>query len=71
MIEILFIYSDICHKEIIPPYELERIKMDWLTILEIGGILITVGLLFFLIKELKKNIKDSKDGKVSGKCDLD
>ncbi|MEA3433358.1 MAG: hypothetical protein U9R13_02130 [Campylobacterota bacterium] len=45
--------------------------MDWLTILEISGILITVGLLFFLIKELKKNIKDSKDGKVSGKCDLD
>lgn len=45
--------------------------MNWLTILEITGMVITVGLLFLLMKELKKNIKDSNDGKVSGKCDLD
>jgi len=45
--------------------------MNWLTILEISGVVITIGLLFLLMKELKKNIKDPNDGKVSGKCDLD
>jgi len=70
MIEILFIYSDICHNGIIPPYELERIKMQWLTIVDISGIFIAFGLLFFLIKELKTNIKDSNDGEASNKCGL-
>jgi len=45
--------------------------MDWLSIAESGGILITAYLLFLLIKEFKKSIKESKKGKVSEKCDLD
>ncbi|QOR62227.1 hypothetical protein ACM66Z_01765 [Sulfurovum sp. ST-21] len=45
--------------------------MDWLSIVESGGILITAYLLFLLIKEFKKSIKESKKGKVSGKCNLD
>ena len=39
-------------------------KMDWITMLEIGGMAFTAYLIFLLIKE-------SKDGKVSGRCDLD
>ncbi len=46
MIEILFIYSDICHNKIILPYKLERIKMQSLAIVEISVMFITVGLLF-------------------------
>ncbi len=46
-------------------------QMDWLTLLEIGGMVFTVYLIFLLLKEFKKSIKESKDGKVSGRCDLD
>jgi len=45
--------------------------MDWLTILEIGGMIFTGYLVSLLIKELKKSIRESKEGKVSGKCNLD
>jgi len=44
--------------------------MQWLTIVDISGIFIAFGLLFFLIKELKTNIKDSNDGEASNKCGL-
>ncbi len=46
-------------------------QMDWLTLLEIGGMVFTVYLIFLLLKEFKKSIKESKEGKVSGRCDLD
>jgi len=45
--------------------------MDWLTILEIGGMLVTVLLVILLIRELRKSMKESNEGKVSGKCELD
>lgn len=45
--------------------------MDWITLLEIGGMLFTAYLVFLLIKEFRKSIKESNEGKVSGKCDLD
>ena len=45
--------------------------MDWIKILEIGGIVITVLLLVLIFKELKRSIKESKDGRQSDKCDLD
>jgi len=45
--------------------------MDWITVLEIGGMAFTAYLIFLLIKEFKKSIKESKGGKVSGRCDLD
>jgi len=45
--------------------------MDWLTILEIGGMLMTVLLVILLIRELRKSMKESNEGKVSGKCELD
>ena len=45
--------------------------MDWLTLLEIGGMLFTAYLIFLLVKEFKKSIRESKEGKVSGRCDLD
>jgi len=38
--------------------------MDWIILLEIGGMLFTAYLVFLLIKE-------SNEGKVSEKCDLD
>ena len=45
--------------------------MNWINGLEVVGLIITAGLLFALIKELKKNIKDSNNGKKSERCDLD
>jgi len=45
--------------------------MDWLTIVKIVGMIATLIFVGFLIRELKKSIKESKDGKVSGRCDLD
>jgi hypothetical protein len=45
--------------------------MEWINGLEVIGLIVTAGLLFALVKELKKNIKDSNDGKQSEKCDLD
>jgi len=45
--------------------------MDWITLLEIGGMLFTAYLIFLLIKEFKKSIKESKEGKTSGRCELD
>ncbi|WP_154806456.1 hypothetical protein [Sulfurovum lithotrophicum] len=45
--------------------------MNWLTLLEIGGMFFTAYLIFLLIKEFKKSIRESKQGKVSGRCDLD
>ena len=45
--------------------------MDWLTILGIGGMLVTVLLVILLIRELRKSMKESNEGKVSGKCELD
>jgi len=46
-------------------------EMDWLILLEIGGMVFTIYLIFLLLKELKKSIKESKEGKVSERCDLD
>jgi hypothetical protein len=45
--------------------------MDWLTLLEIGGMVFTIYLIFLLIKEFRKSIKESKEGRVSRRCDLD
>ncbi|MDM5271409.1 hypothetical protein PGH07_04400 [Sulfurovum sp. zt1-1] len=45
--------------------------MDWITILEIIAMILTVVILFALLKELKKNIKDSNNGKKNERCDLD
>ena len=45
--------------------------MDGWTIIKIAGMLATLVFLFFLLKELVKSIKESKDGRVSDRCDLD
>ena len=45
--------------------------MDGWTIIKAAGMVLTLVFLFFLLKELIKSIKESKDGRVSGKCDLD
>ena len=45
--------------------------MDGWTIIKIIGMLATLVFLGFLLKELIKSIKESKEGRVSGKCDLD
>lgn len=45
--------------------------MEWINVLEVIGLTITVGLIFAIGKELKKSIKDSNDGKQNGRCDLD
>ena len=45
--------------------------MNWLTAFEIIGMIITAIVIGLLIKELKKSIRESKEGKVSGKCELD
>ncbi len=45
--------------------------MVWLRVGEIIGAVLTVVILYFLIKEIKKSIKDSNSGKISDKCELD
>ena len=45
--------------------------MDWITLLEIGGMIFTAYLIFLLVKEFRKSIKENKEGKTSGRCDLD
>jgi len=45
--------------------------MNWITLLEIGGMLFTANLIFLLLKEFRKSIKESKEGKISGRCDLE
>jgi hypothetical protein len=45
--------------------------MNWITLLEIGGMLFTAYLIFLLVKEFRKSIKECKEGKISGSCDLD
>jgi len=46
-------------------------KMNWFLPLVIIGMAFTLYLIFLLIKEFKKSIKESKEGRVSGRCDLD
>ncbi len=45
--------------------------MLWITIGKIIGFIITIILLYLIIKELRKVVKDSNSGKCSDKCDLD
>jgi len=45
--------------------------MNWLHILETVGILMTFVLITLLIIELRKSVKESSEGKVSGRCELD
>jgi len=45
--------------------------MVWMTIGKIIGGILTLIILYLLIKELKESIKKSKDGHSSGKCELD
>lgn len=45
--------------------------MDGWTIIKIAGMSLTLFFLYFLLKELVKSIKESKEGRVSDKCDLD
>ncbi|MCF6206890.1 MAG: hypothetical protein L3J47_08400 [Sulfurovum sp.] len=45
--------------------------MDWLSVVKIVGMFLTVVFVGFLLKELIKSARDSKNGKVSGKCELD
>ena len=46
-------------------------EMDWFTLLVIGGMFFTAYIIFLLIKEFKKSIKESKEGRVSQRCELD
>jgi len=45
--------------------------MDWLTAIEIVGMIATAIFIGLLIKEFKTSIKESNEGKVSKRCDLD
>jgi len=45
--------------------------MDWLTVVKIIGMILTVLFLGLLVKELIKTAKESNDGKVSDRCELD
>ena len=45
--------------------------MDGWTIVKAIGMIATAIFLIFLLRELVKSIKESKEGRVSGKCELD
>jgi hypothetical protein len=45
--------------------------MLWMTLGKIVGAAITIYLLYALVKELRKSIRESNEGRCSGKCELD
>ena len=45
--------------------------MDWVAVIKIAGMFLTVIFLGFLVKELVKSAKESNDGRVSDKSELD
>ncbi len=45
--------------------------MGWLTVGKIIGAILTLIVLYLLIKELRKVVKESNEGRCSDKCDLD
>jgi len=45
--------------------------MDWISAVKIVGMLLTVVFLGFLLKELVKSAKESNNGRISDKCELD
>jgi len=45
--------------------------MLWMTIGKIIGAIFTIIILYLLIKELRKVVKDSNSGRCSDRCDLD
>jgi len=47
------------------------IEMWWLTVGKVIGAILTLLILYLLVKELRKVIKESNEGRCSDKCDLD
>jgi len=45
--------------------------MWWLTVGKVIGAILTLLILALLIKELRKVVKESNEGRCSDKCDLD
>ena len=45
--------------------------MLWMTIGKIIAFIFTIVVIYLLIKELRKVVKDSNSGKCSDRCDLD
>jgi len=45
--------------------------MWWLTVGKVIGAILTLLILALLIKELRKTVKESNEGRCSDKCDLD
>ena len=45
--------------------------MDWITVIKIVGMVATLIFIGFLLKEFRKSIQESKDGKISKRYDLD
>ena len=45
--------------------------MDWFTGVVVIGMAATLVFTEFLLKEFRKSIKESKEGRVSGRCNLD
>ncbi|WP_456431809.1 hypothetical protein [Nitratifractor sp.] len=51
--------------------EAHKSEALWMTIGKIAGGILTAIVLYFLIRELIKIVKESNEGKCSDKCDLD
>jgi len=45
--------------------------MDGWTIVKLTGMILTLIFLLFLLRELIKSIRESKEGRVSDRCELD
>ncbi|WP_292656549.1 hypothetical protein [Nitratifractor sp.] len=43
----------------------------WMTLGKVAAGILTLVVLYFLIKEFRKAIKESNEGRCSDKCDLD
>ena len=45
--------------------------MWWMTVGKVIGAIFTLAILYLLVKELRKVVKESNEGRCSDKCDLD
>ncbi len=43
----------------------------WMIVAKVVAGILTLAVLYFLIKEFRKTIKESNEGRCSDKCDLD
>jgi hypothetical protein len=74
--KVRFVYRNVRHAVLYPNYRTQKRGteggyMVWVTIGKITGIAATVTILYLILKEILKVMRESSEGRCSEKCDLD